>query len=283
MLDGWRKHDPPTSKKLPVEADVPEYLCKLGSSPQATELERAVGDLTVIAFYYLLRVGEYTCKGARNNSKQTVQFKMEDVTFFRMRDGRLQQLARNAPLEEIMSADSATLKLDNQKNGWKGVCIHQEHNGEKLSCPVRALGRRYIHIRGHSSDPTMFLSSYFSDKGHFDVTDRNISAALKMAALVLAYPSRGFPTDRIDTHSLRSGGANALSLAGYTDRQIQKMGRWKGATFKEYIREELHVFSKGMSKDMKRKFQFVNISGGIFHDVTDAAVATEYNVNAAAA
>jgi hypothetical protein len=188
-----------------------------------------------------------------------------------------------AMLEEIMSADSATLKLDNQKNGWKGVCIHQEHNGEKLSCPVRALGRRYIHIRGHSSDPTIFLSSYFSDKGHFDVTDRNISAALKMTALVLAYSSRGFPIDRIDTHSLRSGGANALSLAGYTDRQIQKMGRWKGATFKEYIREELHVFSKGMSKEMKRKFQFVNISGGVFHDVTEAAVATEYNVNAAAA
>jgi hypothetical protein len=283
MLDGWRKQDPPTAKKLPVEADIPEYLCKLGSWPNATELERTVGDLTVIAFYYLLHVGEYTCKGARNNTKQMVQFKMEDVTFFHMHNGRLRQLARNAPAGAILSAHSATLKLDNQKNGWKGVCIHQEHNGEELACPVRALGRRYLHIRGHSSDPTTFLSSYFVDKGHFDVTDRNISAALKMAALVLAYPSRGFPIDRIDTHSLRSGGANALSLAGYTDRQIQKMGRWKGATFKEYIREELHVFSKGMSIDMKRKFQFVNISGGVFHNVTEAAVASAYTVDAGAA
>ena len=82
------------------------------------------------------------------------------------------------------------------------------------------------------------------------VTDRHISAALKMAALVLDYPARGFPIDRIDTHSLRLGGANALSLAGYSDRQIQKMGHWKGSTFKEYIREELHVFSEGMSCDM---------------------------------
>jgi len=41
--------------------------------------------------------------------------------------------------------------------------------------------------------------------------------------------------ERVDTHSLRSGGANALALAGYTETQIQKMGRWKGATFKEYI------------------------------------------------
>jgi hypothetical protein len=61
------------------------------------------------------------------------------------------------------------------------------------------------------------------------------------------------------------------------------MGRWKGATFKEYIREELHVFSEGMSRDMKRKFQFVNISGGVFHDITSAVIATTYTVNAAAA
>jgi hypothetical protein len=50
VLDGWQKHDSPTSKKLPVEADVPEYLCRLGASPHATALECAVGDVTVIAF-----------------------------------------------------------------------------------------------------------------------------------------------------------------------------------------------------------------------------------------
>ena len=61
-----------------------------------------------------------------------------------------------------------------------------------------------------------------------------------MTATLLQYPSTwGIPIDRVDTHSLRSGGANALALSGYSDTQIQKMGRWKGATFKEYIREEL--------------------------------------------
>jgi hypothetical protein len=25
-LDGWRQEDPPTSKKLPVKSDIPEYL-----------------------------------------------------------------------------------------------------------------------------------------------------------------------------------------------------------------------------------------------------------------
>jgi hypothetical protein len=249
----------------------------------ASALAAEVGDLTLIAFYYLLRVGEYTCKSSRNNTKQTNQFKIEEVTFFHYHTGRLQQLPRNAPDSLIMMAHSATLKLDNQKNGWKGVCIHQEHNGENLTCPVRALGCRYIHVRRHSSDKTTFLSSYYVKDQQFDVTDCHISLALKEAALALDYPSCGFPVERIDTHSLRSGRANALSLTGYTDRQIQKMGRWKGATFKEYIREELHVFSHGMSRDMKRLFKFVNISGGAFHDVTSTVITSDYNINAAAA
>ena len=57
------------------------------------------------------------------------------------------------------------------------------------------------------------------------------------------YPSlKGIPIKRVDTHSLRAGGANALSLAGYSDRDIKNMGHWTGETFKEYIREELYIF-----------------------------------------
>jgi hypothetical protein len=284
MLDGWRKTDPPPTKKLPVEADVPEYLCHMGQAKSATPLEAAVGDLTLVAFYYLLRVGEYTSKGSRNSTKQTVQFKLEDVTFFRKDErGTIRQLGRQAAPHLIMSAHSATLKLDNQKNGWRGVCIHQEANGETIACPVRALGRRYIELRARSSNPKLPLSTYFDKDNQSEVTDKHIRAALKMAASALGYPDRGFPIDRVDTHSLRSGGANALALAGYSDTQIQKMGRWKGATFKEYIREELHIYSEGMSKNMKHKFRFVNISGGVYHDVTDSAISSEYNTTAAAA
>jgi hypothetical protein len=70
-----------------------------------------------------------------------------------------------------------------------------------------------------------------------DITAENISRALKsVAAEELQYPTcKGIPIERINTHSLRSGGANALALAGYSDTQMQKMGRWWGATFKEYI------------------------------------------------
>lgn len=284
MLDGWRKEDPPTVKKLPVEFDVPELLGDMSCKPGATELDRAVSDSIQMAWTYILRIGEYTFKYRRNSSKQTVQFRMKDVTFFKRNDvGQLRQLPRDAPANDILSADSATLKLDNQKNGWKGVCIHQESNGLEYNCGVRALGRRYVHIRSNTTNAKVELSAYFIDGKRNDVRDKHVSEALKFAAELLDYPSRGIPIERVDTHSLRIGGACALALNGYSDTQIQKMGRWRGATFKEYIREELSVYSEGMSRKMIRKFNFVNVAGGVYHDVTTSAVASTYKVNVSAA
>ena len=132
---------------LPIKTDVPQLLVDLGYSKSGTAHTQAIGDLSLIAFYYLLRIGDYTVKGRRNNTKQTVQFKLEDVTFYKQtKSGQLRCLPTTAPFQLVLSADSATLKLNNQKNGWKGVCVHQETNGDSFLCPIRALGRRVVHL-----------------------------------------------------------------------------------------------------------------------------------------
>jgi len=95
----------------------------------------------MIAFYYLLRIGEYTTKGTCNNSKQTEEFKMGDITFFAHdKQGNLRCIPRDATADLIAAVDGTTMKLDNQKNGWKGVCVYQEANGDPLDCPVRGQG-----------------------------------------------------------------------------------------------------------------------------------------------
>jgi hypothetical protein len=110
------------------------------------------------------------------------------------------------------------------------VCVYHESNGDRWHCPVRALARCYLHLRTMGANVKTFLSVYFDEENtRQDITNEDISRAFKMAAAVLEYPTaRGIPVDRIDTHSLCSGGANALSLAGYLDTQIQKMGQWQG-------------------------------------------------------
>ena len=57
------------------------------------------------------------------------------------------------------------------------------------------------------------------------------------------------------------------------------MGRWRGETFKEYIREELNCFAEGMSTAMKQYFKLVNVAGGAFSklvDVTRITVVIDY-------
>ena len=82
MLTGWRKFDPPTKKMFPVLVDLPEFLCTQGYGKFASARENVAVDLTLIVFYYLLRAGDYTVKAFREESKTTVQFRLQDVAFF---------------------------------------------------------------------------------------------------------------------------------------------------------------------------------------------------------
>ena len=114
MLDGFKRDDPPTVKKIPCAIDLPEKMASWGLEKGASELEKAVGNLSLVAIYYLLRIGEYTVKRYKNNTKQTEQFKMRDVTFFKYcKRGRLTRFGRNAKDKHIMTADGVTLKIEN--------------------------------------------------------------------------------------------------------------------------------------------------------------------------
>jgi hypothetical protein len=189
MIEGYNNQDPPTKKMLPVKADIPELLVEMGYSKPGSPHAQAIGDLLLIVLYYLLCIGEYTVKRKCNNTKQTVQFKLEDVTFFKKnKSGTLVCLPRMALASVVMSTDSATLKLDNQKNGWKGMCVHKEANGESFNCPVRALARWVLHLHKNNAEKKTFLSAFFSDGARYDVCSEDISRALKMAAIILQYP-----------------------------------------------------------------------------------------------
>ena len=133
----------------------------------------------------------------------------------------------NASTEEVMSADTATLRLSNQNNGHKGACVrHMANMNHPKECPVRALGRRIVHIRKRLKSGKAFLCSYWDEVGRGSVTDSDIRLAVKYAAGCLDYPGRGIPLSRLDNHSLRSGGACAFSLSGHKPHEIMKMGRW---------------------------------------------------------
>ena len=209
-------------------------------------------------------------KTRRKKKTRTRQFRAKDVTFFKRNVwGDMIAMSKQASDSELMMADAATLRISNQKNGHAGACVHHSAiPGNSGICPIRALARRVIHIRLHTRSDNAFLCSYWDDVGRGDVTDNNIRFAVKFAATSLRYPDRGIPIDRVDTHSLRSGGACALKLAGYDDIDIMKMGRWapNSTAFMEYIQQQLSTFSAGMADNMSNVARFTNMEGSVVNE-----------------
>ncbi|KAL7465655.1 hypothetical protein ACHAXS_005968 [Conticribra weissflogii] len=161
------------------------------------------------------------------------------------------------------------LKVDNQKTGHKGACIHHEANKDALCCPVCTLGHHMIHICRDTFNPGSFLSTYFDKGVCYNVSNWDTSLGLKTTVAALHYPAnKGTPITQVNTHSLCSGGANALFHSSYADRKIKKMGHWKGTTFLKSIIDEIASFSKGISCDMQQHFGFTNIAGGASSDVS---------------
>ena len=62
---------------------MPEYLAEIVRCNAESELLKSVGDNCLMAYYYLLRLGEYTVKRGKKKSTQTEQFKLEDCRFFK--------------------------------------------------------------------------------------------------------------------------------------------------------------------------------------------------------
>ena len=80
---------------FPIKVNMLELLWEASRRDGVSEIEKAVVDSVLNASYYLLRVGEYTVKRQRNNTKQTQQFKLANVAFFKHNTvGQLRQLRR---------------------------------------------------------------------------------------------------------------------------------------------------------------------------------------------
>ena len=80
--------DPPANPQMAVSKEVPEAAQKLAYLSSNARLH-AAGDLTVIAFYFLLRSGKYTKpqivkrKGKMVRATRTIQFRVCDVRIWK--------------------------------------------------------------------------------------------------------------------------------------------------------------------------------------------------------
>ena len=220
-----------------------------------------MGQLIIIAFYFLLRVGEYTTpryvthNGKKEKATRTKQFIIENVGFFK--NGQI--ISRTSDLDMLLSCDAVTLKINNQKNGRMGDTIHQKAIGSAL-CPVRALAHRVHHILSNGGTVKNFICDYFTNETQLSISSKEVVVAVRAAAKLLQLHKQAIDPDIIGAHSLRAGGAMALKLHGYNDTTIQKMGRWTSLTFLQYIHTQIGHLSEDISKKMSMPLPFLNIA-----------------------
>jgi len=171
---------------------------------------KAIGELVLIAFYFLLCVGEYTF---HNTQHCTQQFQLGDMKFF-AKDQQIlpEQLESNADCITLVS-----LTIENQKNGRKGDILshHALKKGDKTCCPIKAVVSRAIDLVWMKATGNTLICAYRESVAlpWQQVHSSHIVDAVKEAIKVLWLTGKaGFKLSRIGSHSLRAWGAMALYL-----------------------------------------------------------------------
>jgi hypothetical protein len=160
IIKKFRDEDPPAQPKLAIPVST---ITTISKKYRWTPHLNAVADLTLIAFFYLLRVGEYTTpkppKGQPPRAKWTIA--LRDCDIWMWWKGVL--IPHLAGLTTLLMVDSATICIANTKNGTKGAVVHHDAFGGPI-CPVSALARRIANIQ-QAKSPECPINAVFLPAG----------------------------------------------------------------------------------------------------------------------
>ena len=239
QLACYSKQDPPPDRVKPVPIQILKHLHAVASvSLLASNL--AIADMMIIAFFYLLRPGEYT-----GSPTDTTPFKLQDV---QLSIGHTRLDLLTASDDDLLAASFATLTFTTQKNGVRGEVVGLGTTGSPTFCPVRCLGRRVVHLRAHNAPLHTPLATYFENQTWKPVKPSHITSALKLSATLLG-PTFGFLAKDVSARSLRAAGAMALLCANVDHDTIRLIGRWRSDEMLRY----LHIQAEPVMRDMAKK------------------------------
>jgi hypothetical protein len=210
--------------------------------------------LIVVAYFFLLRVGEYTPSTDRKRKKRTIPLRKKDVKLFR--NGLM--LSPESDLAVLLAADSASINLENQKNGQKNATLSHSSTDDPEFDPTSSLAYLLFALRGKS--PDMPIGNFLDEQGNTrSVSAKEIRTAVRIGAAADNLEDSGYDLSRIGSHSLRVGGAVRLKIAGYDSDMIKKLGRWSSDTYLRYIQSQIVQLTVGVAANMARLLRFTNV------------------------
>ena len=251
MFKAWKKEDPPPKRVKPVPVQVIRRIAFIAQHSNC-EHQKAIADMIILAFFFLLRPGEYTDTSTRTRNPDKAPFRLGDVQLF-VGNTRLDIL--RAPAAVLLTATFASLTFDDQKNSVRGEVIGLATSGDPYLCPVKSLVRRILHIRPNVTHHDVPLARVWLRTSTTSVRPKDITATLRQAVTFLG-PELGFLSSDVSARCLRASGANALLNSNVDTDIISLIGRWRSDEMLRY----LHVQNRELMKD----YSHLMLSGGAY-------------------
>jgi hypothetical protein len=211
---------------------------------RVSELDKGVSQLTICGGFFACRSCEYL-KLPRREMKRTKQLCLRNIRFFL--DGRL----LSTPSANLEFAESVAVTFEMQKNEQKHETIIHGRTDDPVLCPVKQwahLVNRIWSYQGTTENTP--VSTVWRNDRREQITSRQVITSLRAACATIGSARLGFEPDKIGTHSLHSGAAMEMYLAGVPVYTIMLIGRWSSDAFLRYICRQVEQFSKDVSHKM---------------------------------
>ena len=215
-----------------------------------SDFNLAVAHLTIGAYVFAMRSCEYAKTCFEEESKRTKILRVKNIRFFLRK-----QLLPHSDIR-IFHADMVNITFEWQKNNERdeSVSMHRcKSSNVRNFDPVFVWAKIITRVRSYpgQDDVNDRKVNTVSIKNKIrEISSSHIRLKLRSAVASLGEDKLGFTADEIGCHSLRSGAAMAMKLAGVSEYTIMIIGRWKSLAFLAYIRKQVAEFSFDISDNM---------------------------------
>jgi hypothetical protein len=143
------------------------------------------------------------------------------------------------------------MTFEMQKNEEKHETDIHGRMDDPVFCPVKSWARLINQIwkyPGTTEDTS--VCTVWNHARREQIKSRQVITLLRSACATIGSARLGFDPSKIGTHSLCSGAAMEIYLAGVPVYTIMVIGRWLSDAFLHYIRKQVKQFLQDVAKKM---------------------------------